>query len=165
MRGIKLKILCLIALLFFCFTFNSCKISEDVLQSSAEVDFLIPKNVQIFFNDHIYNCVIDYDGSRLQLNFSDEKDLLDGAYACLTNESYKITYKDMVFSGDFSQLSKSFLPSIIYEFLSSFDKPILLDLYDKQKECYYLKKSINSFFITLECYERDEKSFYSIEIK
>ena len=94
MRGVKLKILCLIALLLFCFILNSCKISEDVLQSSAEVDFLTPQNVQISFNDHIYNCVVNYDGSRLQLIFSDEKDLLDGAYASITNDAYKITYKN-----------------------------------------------------------------------
>lgn len=165
MRGVKLKILCLIVLMSFCFILNSCKISEDFLQSSAEVDFLTPQNVQISFNDHIYNCVVNYDGSRLKLIFSDEKDLLDGAYASITNDAYKITYKNMVFNGDFSQLSKSFLPCVLFDFLSSFDKPILLDSYDKQKECYYLKKSTNSFFVTLECYERDEKSFYSIEIK
>ena len=57
--------------------------------------------------------------------------LIGGAYVSLTENSYKITYKDMVFSGEKSELAPSFLPLIIFDFIFSFEGKILLDSYDK----------------------------------
>ena len=99
------------------------------------------------------------------MNFNNDKDLLSGACVCLVDDVYKIIYKEMVFNGNISELSHSFLPVIIYSFILSFEDKIMLEAYDKQKECYYLKKNINGYFLTLECYKNSDENFYSIEIK
>lgn len=165
MRWFKTPSLCFVFLILFCTILNSCKISGNILQGSSEVDFSTPQKLQVSFNEHIYDTTIVFKNSKLEINFSNEKDLLDGAYVCLTENSYKITYKDMVFNGDISGLSDSFLPCIIYNFLLSFEEKILLDTYDKSCECYYIKKSVNGYFVTLESYESGSKKFYSMEIK
>ncbi len=165
MKGHKNKVLVSVFLILFCISLNSCKISKSILRGSSEVDFTTPQKLQVSFNDHIYDTTVVMNNTRLEINFSNEKDLLDGAYVCLTENSYKITYKDMVFNGDISELSDSFLPYIIYNFLLSFEEKILLDTYDKSRECYYIKKSVNGYFVTLESYESDSKKFYSMEIK
>ena len=165
MSKVKFQSLCLIFLLLFCTTLNSCKISGNILQGFSEVDFSAPQKVQISFNEHIYDTTIVLTNTRLEINLVNEKDLLNGAYVCLTEKSYKITYKDMVFNGSFSELNNSFLPCIIYNFILSFEDEILFDAYDKQRECYYVKKNVNGYFVTLECYETDDNVFYSMEIK
>lgn len=138
---------------------------ENILQSTSDVDFSTPQKVQIYFNEQIYDTTLVLNNSKLEINFTNEKDLIGGAYVSLTENSYKITYKDMVFSGEKSELAPSFLPLIIYDFIFSFEEKILLDSYDKEKEWFYLKKNINDYFITLECYEANDKKLYSMEIK
>ena len=165
MKRLKVQSLCLIFLFLFCTTLKSCKIPESILQSSSEVDFSIPQNVQITFNEHVYDTIIVFNKSKLEVNFTNDKDLLSGAYVCLVDGVYKITYKDMAFNGNISELSHSFLPEIIYSFILSFEEKILLDAFDKSQECYYLKKNVNGYFITLECYETEDNKFYSMEIK
>ncbi len=165
MKKAKIQRLCFIFLLLFCLNFNSCKIPENILQSSSEVDFLIPQKVQVSFNEHIYDTTIVLNDSTLEMNFIDEKDLMNGAYVSITEKTYKITYKDMVFEGENSDLATSFLPCVIYDFVFSFQDEIILDSYNKERECYFVKRGINGYFITLECYETNDNKFYSMEIK
>ena len=103
---------------------------------------------------------VDYDGI-----FDGNGHYISGLYSTITENSYKITYKDMVFSGEKSELAPSFLPLIIYDFIFSFEEKILLDSYDKKKECYYSEKNINGYFFTFECYENEDKKFYLMKIK
>lgn len=138
---------------------------ENILQSTSEVDFSTPQKVQISFDEHIYDATIVLNNSKFEMNLNNEKALLEGAYICLTENSYKITYKEMVFVGSISDLTQSFLPFIIYDFLLSFEESILLDSYDKDRECFYVKKDIKGYFVTLECYKHNENTIYSMEIK
>ena len=165
MKKIKKQSLCLIFLFLFCFNLHSCKISGNILQSTSEVDFSIPQKVQISFNEHVYDTTIILSSSKFEMNFVNEKDLINGAYISLTEKNFKITYKDMVFNGEKTLLTNSFLPCVIYSFLSSFEKAIILDTYDKERECYYVKRNVNGYFVTLECYETDDNKYYSMEIK
>lgn len=165
MKRNKKQSLCLIFLFFLCLFFNSCKIPENILQSTSEVDFSTPQKVQISFNEHIYDTTIVLNSPKLEVNFINEKDLLGGAYVLLTENNYKITYKDMVFNGEISELTDSFLPRVIYNFIFSFEDKIILDSYDKERGCYFVKKDINGYFVTFECYETADKKFYSMEIK
>ncbi len=138
---------------------------ENILQSSSEVDFSIPQKVQIYFNEQIYDTTIVLNNSKLEINFTNEKDLIGGTYVSLTEKNYRITYMDMIFNGEKSELAPSFLPLIIYDFIFSFEEKILLDSYDNEKACYYSKKNVNGYFITFECYEKEDEKFYSVEIK
>lgn len=138
---------------------------ENILQRTSEVDFSTPQKVQISFNEQIYDTILVSNSSTLEINFTNEKSLIGGAYVCLTEKNYKLTYKDMIFMGEKSQLETSFLPLIIFDFLFSFEEKILLDTYDKDRDCFYIKKNVNGYFITLECYENNGKKLYSMEIK
>ena len=165
MKRNKYQSLCLIFLVLFSLVLNSCQFAENILQSSSEVDFSFPKKIQVDFNEAVYNITAVFNNSKLEINFIDEKDLMDGAYVSLTDKSYKITYKDMAFQGERSSLTDSFLPCVLYSFLTSFEKGVVLDSYDKERKCYSTKKNINGYFITFECYETDDNKFYSMEIK
>ena len=138
---------------------------ENILQSSSEVDFLTPQNVQVSFNEQIYDITMVFNNSKLEINFTNKSNIIGGTNVCITKNDYKITYKDMVFNGEKSQLATSFLPVIIHDFLLSFEDCILLDSYDKDHECFFVKKNIDGYFLTLECYETDAGDFYSLEIK
>lgn len=165
MKRLNFQRLCLIFLLLFCTVLNSCEIPGNILQSSSEVDFSTPQKVQISFNEHIYDTIIVFNASKLEINFINEKDLINCAYVCLTENKYKINYKDMVFDGERASLTNSFLPCLIYGFIFPFEDVILLDFYNKERECFYIKKNVNGYFVTLECYEADDKNIYSMEIK
>lgn len=165
MRKVKFQSLCLIFLLLFCVALNSCKVPGNILQRSSEVDFSTPQKVQISFNENIYNITVVLNGSKLEINYIDEKDLMSGAYVCLTDKNYKMTYKDMVFNGEKTSLTNSFLPCIIYNFIFSFEDKIILDSYDKEQQCYSIEKNVNGYFITFECYETESDKIYSMEIK
>lgn len=165
MQTHKNKILCLMFLSLFCLTLDSCKISGNIFQSYSEVDFATPQKVQVLFDERIYDTTVVLNNSKLEVNFNDENDLLDGAYVCLSADSYRITYRDMVFAGEKTSLTSSFMPCIIYNFIFSFEDKIILNAYDKQRDCYYIKKSVNGYFVSLECYLKDGRNFYSMEIK
>lgn len=165
MKEHKIKSLISVFLILFCVSLSSCKISKNMLRGYSEVDFTTPQKLQISFNDHIYDTVVVLNNERLEINFSNEKALLDGAYVCLTDTDYKIAYKDMSFCGDSSELSPAFLPCIIYSFLNSFEEGLLLESYDEIRECYYVKKEVDGYFLSFECYEKNDDSYYSLEIK
>ena len=139
--------------------------SGNLLQSPPEVDFSVPHKVQIAYNEHIYDTAIAFKNSRLEINFINEKELLGGAFVSLDKEAYKITYKNMVFEGSASDLNQSFLPCLIYALLDSFNGPIVFDCFDEVRECYYVKKNIQGYFVTLECYKTENVESFSIEIK
>ena len=143
----------------------SCQISENILQRTSDVDFSTPLKVQISFNDHIYDATIVFKNAKFEMNFMDEKDLFDGAYICLSENSYKITYNGMVFNGKKCDLTSSFLPCIVYSFINSFEVNIVLDSYDKERESFFVKRNINGYFTVFECYETSGNKFYSMEIK
>lgn len=165
MKKRKYKGFCIIFLVAFCLIASSCELPGNIIQGSSEVDFGAPQRVQITFNEHIYDTTIVLKDKRLEINLTNEKDLLNGAYICLTNSSYKITYKNMAFEGDIAELSSSFLPCVVKAFLHSFEGEIILDSYDKVRQCYYVKKNVNGYFVALECYEYNDNKFYSMEIK
>ncbi len=165
MKKHRFKVFCIIFLVAFCLITSSCDLPENIIQGSSEVDFFAPQRVQITFNEHIYDTTIVLKEKRLEINLTNEKDLLDGACICLTNSSYKITYKDMIFKGDISELSPSFMPCVINDFIRSSEDVIILDSYDKVRRCYYTKKNVSGYFVTLECYEYNDDKFYSMEIK
>ena len=121
--------------------------------------------MQVSYNEYIYNISLSLNEKTLLIEFIDGENLLCGANIQLTENNYQINYNDIIFCGDKSQLINSFLPCVIYDFIFSFEEKILLDSYDKEKECFYLKKNINDYFITLECYEAEDKKLYSMEIK
>lgn len=146
--------------------FSSCSFSENILQSSSEVDFSIPRKVQIKFNENIYNTLIFYNNSKLEINFEKENNIMSDAFVCITGDSYKILYKDMTFTGEKSFLTTSFLPCIIYSFFNSFESNIVLDTFDKDRNCHYTKRNIDGYFVVLEGYEKEaEPIIYSLEIK
>ncbi len=165
MNKINFKRLAVTFILLFCLSLSSCNITENVFQVPPEVDFSEPQKVQVSFNEHIYDTVVVFSGAKLEVNFCNEKDLVNGAYVSINKQSYKITYSDMVFEGETQTLTDSFLPYIIYEFFSSFENEIILDSYDKEKDCYSVNSNINSYFITLEAYEKNDNISYSMEIK
>ena len=68
--------LCLIFLLLLCVSFNSCKVSENILQSTSDVDFSKPQKVQVSFNEHIYDTTIVFNNSKLEVNFINDKDII-----------------------------------------------------------------------------------------
>ncbi len=165
MKKIKIQRLCLIFAFLFCINLNSCKVIGNVLQSPSDVDFSTPQRLQISFNKHIYDTTFVFNKPKFEIDFINKKDLINGACVSITENEYKITYKDMVFYGERALLTNSFLPCIIYSFLCSFEETIILDNYDKDRECHYVKRDVNGYFITLECYEKEDKKYYSMEIK
>ncbi|MGN1315589.1 MAG: hypothetical protein ACI4VW_00840 [Acutalibacteraceae bacterium] len=165
MNKIRFQRLACVFVVLLCVTLSSCNVTKNSLQVSSEVDFSEPKTVQITFNEHIYNTTVVFKNGKLELNFSDEKDLIGGAYVSIDSTNYKITYNDMVFEGEKTNLSNSFLPSVIYSFLNSFDGLITLDSYNKDLNCFYISLNTEGSFIVFESYEKDGKQNYSMEIK
>ena len=157
--------LCVIFLLLYCFTLNSCKLTENIIQTTSEVDFSVPQKVQITYNEHIYDTTISFENLKLVVKFTNEKDLLNGACVSMDKAHYKIVYNGMVFEGASSDLNQAFLPSVIYSLFESFEEVVLFDSFDKDRECYYIKKNINGSFITFERYKTESSDIYSIEIK
>lgn len=135
------------------------------MQRTSEVDFSVVQKMQITYNECIYNTTLVLNESNLTIDFIDGENLLCGANVLLTENKYEINYMDMAFRGEKTQLVTAFLPCIIYNFIFSFEDKIILDSYDKERECFYLKKNVNGYFITLECYETDDNKLYSMEIK
>ena len=165
MKEGKFKGFYVLFVLVFFIILSSCKAPDNILKSSSEVDFSTQKKVQILFNEHIYDTTIVFNNSKLEINFDNKKDLTNGACICVENSNYKITYKDMVFKGETDDLLDTFLPCILYDFLVSFGNEICFEEYDKDRECFYLKKNINGHFVLFECYETENSASYSIEIK
>lgn len=165
MKKNKRQSLCLMFLLLICVFFCSCELTENILQSTSAVDFCVPQKVQISFDEHIYDTTIIFSDTKLEMNFDNEKDLLNGVHVCLTENDYRITHTDMVFEGEKSSLTNSFLPCVVYSFFTSLDERIFLDNYDKTRQCYFVKRSIGGYFITLECYDTNGQKYYSMEIK
>lgn len=166
MKGIKYKSFCIVFLCAICLVLSSCKMPENILQISSEVDFSVSQNVQISFNEHIYDTTILYNNSKLEITFVNKKELLNGAVVSLDSEKYKIIYNDMTFNGETQTLSTSFLPNIILNFLSSFEEGVLLDSFDKERNCRYSKRTVNGYIVVMEAYEKEyNKTIYSLEIK
>ena len=165
MKEGKYQSLCLIFTFVLCLSLVSCKMPENIFQSSSDVDFSTPQKVQISYNEHIYDTNIVFNTSKLEINFLNEKDLINGACIFLSENKYRITYKDMFFEDERTSLTNSFLPCVIYSFLSSFEGTILLENYDKERQCYFVKRNVNGYFIIFECYETDTEKIYSMEIK
>ena len=165
MNKIGLQRLACFFVILFSLTLPSCNATKKSPQVSSEVDFSEPKVVQITFNEHIYNTTVVFNNGKLELKFSDEKNLIGGTYVSIDSTNYKITYNDMVFDGEKSTLSHSFLPSVIYSFLNSFNGKVTLDSYNRELECFYTSVNTEDSFIIIESYENDGKINYSMEIK
>lgn len=150
--------------LLLCPLISSCSNTNLSLQAVSEVDFSTPQAVQVSYNEHIWNTTLVFKEGCLELNFTDEKSLMGGAYVCMDSRSYKITYGKMAFEGETKELSHSFLPHIIYSFLISGDS-IVAESYSKEKNCAFTEVEVNGYFVILEVYEKDGNISYSLEIK
>jgi len=166
MKGIEIKSLCVLFLVSFCVLLNSCGITENIFQSTSEVDFTTPQNVQISFNERVYDTTIEFNDYGVEINFINEKSLFNGACVTVSSKGYKISYNDLDFEGEAGALSAASLPWIVYGFFSSFENIFILDSFDKERNCYYVKRNVNNHFVVLEAYEKEnEATIYSMEIK
>lgn len=156
------SILLLVNLIFL----SSCVLPQTSgIQGVTEVDFSSTRKVQITFNEHIYDISVVYCNGKLELNFINEKDLIGGAYVSISSDSYKITYSDMVFEGETDSLSESFLPKIVYSFISSSQGAVVLDSFDEDKNCSFVTRDIDGYFVTLEAYKTDDNLTFAFVIK
>ena len=105
----------LILLLLGILVLNSC-FSGNVLKTASEVDFSVTQNIQISFNDNIYNADISYNGNEFKLIYNDNCGAVSGTAVVMNGEQYTVTYNEMIFQGETDSLPQNCLPFIIYNF-------------------------------------------------
>lgn len=94
---------------------NSCS-SGNVITKASEVDFSVDQNIQISFNDNIYNAVVSYNGREFELIYNDNCGAVSGTVVVMNGQQYTITYKEMLFQGETDSLPQNCMPFIIYNF-------------------------------------------------
>lgn len=145
--------------------FSSCFNGNGTTQNTAEVDFSVASKVQIHYNEQVIDCVIKFDGTHLDFNYSNEKDAIGGAYVRISESGYKITYTDMVFEGETANLPTSFLPNIIFQLLKSRGSSFLLESFDEENNCNCGSFSVYEYFLNIELYKTNGLTTYAIYIK
>lgn len=155
----------MVAVAVLLFLTTACSGKSGDLRTVSEVDFSIPVKVQIEYNGQITDTVIKYDGTNLELNYSNEKEAVGGAFVKISSQSYKITYTDMVFDGDSTQLPDSFLPKIIYNFFNDNGTVLTAEFYDTAKKCYSASFSVGNSFLKTEIYENENGDSVLFSVK
>lgn len=134
----------------------SCSLNENgKMHTVSEVDFSQPVKVQIEYNEQVTDTVIKYDGINLELNYDNAKEAIGGAFVKISPQRYKITYTDLIFEGENSQLPDSFLPKIIYTFFKDNGNVLTAESYEETKGCYSGSFSVGTSFLKAEVYESE----------
>lgn len=165
MQSKTLKLFAIGVIAFVLLMFSSCFNSNDNKQKFSEVDFSVPSKVQIHYNEQVIDCVIKFDGTNLDFNYSNEKDTIGGAYVRISEGAYKITYTDMTFEGETANLPTTFLPNIIFRLLKLHGNSFLLESFDEENNCAYGSYSVYEYFLNIELYKTNDIITYAIYIK
>lgn len=151
--------------IFLCFLgvivlllFSSCVLSPEFSQKFSDVDFSKRKNIQITYNELIYNADIEFNGNELLFEYCGDGELICGTRVTLDSDTYNISHSDMTFDGVSGDLPSAFLPMIIYNLFADRGSVIRLDSFNEDKACFYSSFSVFEHFITIELYEGEENN-------
>ena len=163
MVTVKKSFLSALSVLFLSFLFCSCG-KVPVPNRASEVDLNSKLPVQIEYRQFIYKCEIQYKDGGLTISFSGNGDFPDGfSYVC-NGEECILSYEGLTKSYSCRNLPQDYLPVVLNGFFSGFEGSIVTEGYDESKGCSYIKRTVNDSFVTLEVYDKGEKTAYNIMV-
>lgn len=130
----------------------------------SEVDLSKVTDVQITYNQNVYNTRISYASGVLHLDIVSGAETLNGLGFELDGDNCRIIYSDIVRDMATEDFSNNFFPLVIYNFISDFNGVIFSEGYDEDKLCYYVSRQVFSNFVTFEIFENNQNRAYSIHI-
>ena len=148
----------IIALLSF---FSSCGIKGS--DSFYQVSFVEKTPVAVEYKDERYNGTLQYNGNVMELHLlvgkeQDEFCFIVDSLTCTTD------FLGLKKTEPTKSLSQSYLPVIIFDFLSITGAEFTTELYDEKTNLYYITRNIGNNNICLEALKSDEKTTYTIKI-
>lgn len=149
--------------LSFVLIMTSCGLSSEN-NVISEVDLSNVTDVQITYDQNVYNTRISYVSGVLYLNIISGAETLNGLGFEIDGENCRIIYSDMVRDMATESFSNNFFPLVIYNFISDFNGVILSEGYDDEKLCYYVSRQVFSSFVTFEIFENNQNKAYSLHI-
>ncbi len=156
---IKIKKLSLsLIVLIMLFSFACCNAE----QKYTEVDFQNKTPVQIMYRQNLYNCEISYNENILNISFKNNQSAIDGLSLSVDSKLCKISYNNMEKTFNTSQMEKTNIGVVLYEFFSANANPLKLTSIDS--EGFYIKQSYENAFVTLREHINENNKSYYIEI-
>ncbi len=130
----------------------------------TEVNFNEIKDVQLTYNQNVYDVSLRFTRSVLELTFKKNNTAYDGIVYKITPQSCEVNYSGLVHSFEKDILPGNFLPNMIWQFFIETGDTLITENYDSQNECYYLTRTINNSFIRFEVYENQGNISYTLII-
>lgn len=149
-------VLCILA-------FTSCA-NPFKKHQSVEVDFNDIKDVQLTYNQNVYNVMLQFSRSVLDIRFQKNNTAFDGVSYKVTPQNCEVNYLGLIHSFKTEALPDSFLPNILWQFFVEVGSCFSTENYDAQEGCYYLTRAINDAFIRFEVYSNQGNVSYALII-
>ena len=134
-----------------------CEFDYETLQKTPDVDFSEECNIQISYNDLVYDADISFVNSELTFEFCGNE-LISGTKVIINNSNYTISNSDMVFNGATDDLPKDFLPLLVYGAFSQLGSVVNFNSYDEDKNCFFTTAVVFEHFTTFELYQNQNNN-------
>lgn len=145
------------------FLFTSCT-NPLKKHTHTEVDFTEIKDVQLTYKQNLYDVRLKFTRSVLDMEFENNNTAYDGITYMVTPQNCEVNYSGLVHSFEKDVLPPNFMPNLIWQFFVEVGNPFTTENYDTHNECYYLTRTINSFFVRFEAYENQGNVSYTLII-
>ena len=133
-------------------------------QNLPEVDFNIPREVQLTYRQNIYNLRISYSSGEVTIVFIDDTSALNGVSYTINSENCRVTYTELTYDIPVEKLSSDFFPLVIFNFVSEFLGVVPTEYYNTQILCSYITRSVSDNTVTLEVYKNENNIAHSLII-
>lgn len=160
---IKFRVFCgcfLTCLLVFLPSCNAIKIKQPVY----EVDLKEKTEVQLTYNQNVYNTTLVYKNGCLVLEFSDNGDSYDGLVFTISKDCCRTTFKDVEYNIPQGTLTEKFFVNELFSFVSSFGGVLITKDFNELSGCAYVTKRQGTHTFTFEVFENDGNIAYSLKI-
>ena len=160
---IKLRVFCgcfLACLLIFLPSCNAIKIKQPVY----EVDLKEKTEVQLTYNQNLYNTILVYKNGYLVLEFSDNGDAYDGLAFTVGKDFCRTTFKGVEYDFTKGKLTEILFINELYSFVSSFGGVLITEKVNENSGCFYVTRRQGTHTFTFEVFENNGNIAYSLKI-
>ncbi len=158
------KLFSCVCLVLSCFIlFSSCD-KTLIGKTLPEVDFNNVTDVQLIYKQNVYNIKLSYCSGILTITFIDTDSSLYGITYKVSSQVCQVSYGDISHDTPVENLPNTFFPRVIYKFISDFGGIIPTENYNSQRNCSYISRNVFNTPVTLEVYENENNTSYSLHI-
>ena len=134
------------------------------MQTVYEVDLKEKTEVQLTYNQNVYNALVCYNSGCMLLEFTNNGDAYDGLIFSVSKDGCTTYFNGIEYDIPDGKLTDVLFVNELYSFVSSSNGVLITEGHNENSGCSYITRQQGTHTFTFEVFENSGNFAYSLKI-